>query len=69
MTIYSSKEERVWWADLHAERIEKSDVGKQFKEVGATDEQLEMMAKALRDWSQDVDGWYGLSQCEIICRT
>jgi hypothetical protein len=69
ITIYSNKEERAWWGNLHAERIERSDVGMQFREVGATEEQLTVVAKALRDWAEDVDGWSCLNQCEIICRT
>ncbi|OCK76894.1 putative ubiE/COQ5 methyltransferase [Lepidopterella palustris CBS 459.81] len=67
-TVYASEEERKWWGMLHAERVEMSDVGRKFREAGASDSELVQMVEALREWGNDVDGWYALMQCEIICR-
>jgi hypothetical protein len=39
-TSYSTPEKRKWWAQLHKERIEKSDVREKFLEAGVTEEQL-----------------------------
>ncbi|KAI9759462.1 MAG: hypothetical protein M4579_002302 [Chaenotheca gracillima] len=69
VSVVATEEERRWWGTLHADRVEKSDVGKTFQEVGATEEQLRVIVRALREWAEDVDGWYALLQSEVICRT
>jgi ubiquinone/menaquinone biosynthesis C-methylase UbiE len=68
-TSYSTSAERTWWAQLHKERIEKSDVREKFLEVGVTEEQLGVMGQAMLDWAVDVDGVFAFVQYEVVCPT
>lgn len=65
---YSSSEERDWWASLHIERIEKSDLREKGNSIGATDEDFANMIKGWRDWRDDVDGCWTMVQGEILCK-
>ncbi|MCJ1336696.1 hypothetical protein MMC09_001974 [Bachmanniomyces sp. S44760] len=68
-TVIATPEETEWWGDLHAERLEKSDVGSKYREVGATEEDIGKMVNALRDWGKAEDAWFAILQCEIVCKT
>jgi len=67
-TSYSTPEEQKWWAQLHKERIEKSNAQEKFLQAGMTEEQLAVIGQAMLDWADDVDGIFAFIQYEVICQ-
>jgi SAM-dependent methyltransferase len=65
---YSTPEERAWWGGLWADRIIKSDFAKGAAREGASEEDLNRMSQAWRDWAQHEDGWFAILHGEMICR-
>jgi ubiquinone/menaquinone biosynthesis C-methylase UbiE len=66
---YNSPEVREWWGNLWADRVLGSNFAQiSLKEGLATQSDLERIAQGWRDWSNDVNGWFGLLHGEIICR-
>jgi hypothetical protein len=35
--------------------------------LGATEEDVDMMVRDLKVWRDDVDGWYSIMNCEVVC--
>lgn len=67
VTVYAGEEERRWWGGLHAERVERSEVGEKFRRCGAGEGVIGEIVGALREWAGDGDGWFGVLQAEMIC--
>ncbi len=66
---FSSPEERAWWGGLWADRALKSDFARQAIEGGfASQEDLERMADAWRQWSEHPDAWFAFPHGELIAR-
>ena len=42
-------------------------VGEKYKQLGATDEEVQTMVQDARTWAEDVDGWFAIMQGTIIC--
>ena len=63
---YSTQEERRWWGELHRERLEKSDVRRNFLDTGCTEEELEGIKEALRVWEGDDDGVFAMMLWEVL---
>lgn len=66
---YSSKEEREYWSGTWVERL----IGSGFKtsaiEGGhCSEEDLERMAAAWKEWGLNEDGWFAALHGEILCR-
>ncbi|ORY07945.1 methyltransferase type 11 [Clohesyomyces aquaticus] len=66
--VWATKEDRKWFSEGLWGRIEKGGQGEKFRELGASEEDVDMMIKDLKAWADDVDGWHGQIQCQIICR-
>ncbi|KZT09718.1 S-adenosyl-L-methionine-dependent methyltransferase [Laetiporus sulphureus 93-53] len=66
---YSTPEERAWWGGLWADRVLKSSFATYALEAGfATQEELEKIAQAYREWAAHEDGWFGMMHGEVLCR-
>lgn len=66
---FSTPEEVTWWGDLWAERTIASSFAKGAVDGGfATQEDIESMSKAWRQWSTEEDGWFGMMHGEVVCR-
>ncbi|EED82032.1 predicted protein [Postia placenta Mad-698-R] len=66
---YSTPEERAWWGNLWADRVQLSAFATKAVKGGfATQEKLDMFSQAFRQWMQQEDGWYALLHGEILCR-
>lgn len=66
--VYSTPEERRWWAKIHVDRI-RGEVGDKMLELGLLDKEgLEQMVNDFEQWAEDEDGWYAALQCEVIAR-
>ncbi|KZT09719.1 S-adenosyl-L-methionine-dependent methyltransferase [Laetiporus sulphureus 93-53] len=66
---YSTPEERALWSTLWADRVLKSSFATQVLELGfGTQEDLEEIAQAVRDWGAHEDGWIGVMHGEVLCR-
>ncbi|KZT09717.1 S-adenosyl-L-methionine-dependent methyltransferase [Laetiporus sulphureus 93-53] len=66
---YSTPEERAWWGGLWADRVLKSSFTSYVLEAGfATQEELEKIAQAYREWAAHEDGWFGMMHGEVLCR-
>ena len=59
---------RRWWGDLHARRLEHTEQRAGWLKGGMTEEEIDRVVKALREWSENEDGWYCLLQSECIFR-
>jgi ubiquinone/menaquinone biosynthesis C-methylase UbiE len=65
---YADTQDRHWWADLWAERVEASALAEQALDRGlATRTQLAEIAQGWRDWAAHEDGWFAVLNSEIIC--
>ncbi|KII94035.1 hypothetical protein PLICRDRAFT_153313 [Plicaturopsis crispa FD-325 SS-3] len=66
---YSTPDERAWWSEMWADRIEKSTFATNAIDRGfSSPEQLARIAKTWREWGTQEDGWFGLLHGEIVCR-
>lgn len=66
---YADEEKRAWWGGLWADRMIKSQMHETALEQGyASEEELQEAAKALRAWAAAEDGWFSLTNGEIICQ-
>ncbi|KAF9818100.1 hypothetical protein IEO21_02942 [Rhodonia placenta] len=66
---YSTPEERAWWGNLWADRVQLSAFATKAVKGGfATQEKLDTFSQAFRHWTQQEDGWYALLHGEILCR-
>lgn len=66
---FATPAEREWWGDLWAERVTHSTFAHQAVENRfATEQELQSMADAWREWSVDPAGWIAIVHGEIICR-
>ncbi|KAF9051196.1 UbiE family methyltransferase [Hymenopellis radicata] len=67
-TCYSTTEEVKWWANMWKDRTLGSlfaQTAKNYAKLSQDD--LERIAKAWVDWSQEEDAWFTILQCEILC--
>lgn len=66
--VYSTPEERRWWAKIHVGRL-RGEVGNKMLELGLLDKDgLEGMVNDFEQWAENEDGWYAALQCEVIAR-
>lgn len=66
---YATKDERVWWGGLWADRVTKSALADQSLERGlATSTRLEELASGWRGWAAHPDAWFAVLNGEILCR-
>lgn len=66
---FATGEERSWWGGQWAERITESAIANQAISGGFSDRsELESLAAAWRDWSNQDDGWFAVLSGEILCR-
>ena len=59
---------RRWWGELHAKRLEESEMRPSWLKGGMTEEECDKTIRALREWAHTEDGWYCLLQSENIYR-
>lgn len=65
---FSSPEERRYWGGSMEERITDSGLAKKAIYEGfATGEELDEMARAWGQWTEDEEGWFGVLHGEVIC--
>ncbi|MDI2097808.1 class I SAM-dependent methyltransferase [Ruicaihuangia caeni] len=69
MWCYTSDDEREWWGGLWADRAVKSGFATNAIEQGlATQQDLERISQAWRDWAAAPDGWLSLPHGWVLCR-
>ena len=66
--LFSTPEERRWWASTFAERTVKSDFAKSAAKLGTKEDELRRYAEAWNKWAEEEDGWLALLHGEMICR-
>ena len=65
----STPEARNWWGDMWADRILESKIAQQLLSQGiASQDDLERVSMAWRDWASTKDGWMSIVHGEILCR-
>ena len=66
-TVFTTEEERRWWAGVHVGRLRDGGVGEKCKELGTLDEKgVEEVCRALEEWGEAEDGWYCAVQSEVL---
>ncbi|MEO7062101.1 MAG: methyltransferase domain-containing protein [Lapillicoccus sp.] len=66
---YATRDERFWWGGLWADRVTKSALADQAIARGlATAAQLDDLASGWRDWAAHPDGWFAVTNGEILAR-
>ncbi|EIW87087.1 methyltransferase-UbiE family [Coniophora puteana RWD-64-598 SS2] len=66
---YSTDDTRSWWSGIWQERLLQSEFRTTAISKGhATQEKVEELAKAWKEWSSAEDGWFVLLHGEILCR-
>jgi ubiquinone/menaquinone biosynthesis C-methylase UbiE len=67
---FATPADRAYWGGMWADRIISSDLARQaVRENDATDDHLQRISAAWRDWAADESGWISLLHGEILCRT
>ena len=64
--VYSTKEERKWWASTHKGRLEKGSIREELLKMGMQESELGDYVKAFEAWAEDETGWYGMMMCEML---
>lgn len=65
---FASPEDRTWWGELWAARVERSSLAEQALAHGfATEPELASLASAWREWSDAGDGWFAVLHAEVVC--
>ncbi|KAL8775034.1 MAG: hypothetical protein Q9209_000513 [Squamulea sp. 1 TL-2023] len=66
---YNSPEERAWWSSVWIDRILQSAWRETTINGGhATEEDLDRLAEAWREWGSSEDAWYAIIHGEVICK-
>ena len=66
---FATPEDRQWWGSLWADRTESTAYGQQAIADGRTTQsELTEVARALRAWADEPDGWFVVVHGEILCR-
>lgn len=66
---YTEQEDRHWWSQTWAERVEHSAFAQHALEGNlATREDLSGLAQAWRDWGEAEDGWFVVVHGEVLAR-
>ena len=66
---YATPEQRAWWGGMWADRILQSAVaGAALAEGFATQEGLERISAAWREWAAADDGWFAVLHGEVLAR-
>ncbi|MEV7228696.1 methyltransferase domain-containing protein [Polymorphospora sp. NPDC051019] len=65
---FAEPDDRRWWGGNWAERVTRSDLARQLRALGATDDDLRRIAAGWREWVEAADGWFAVPHGEIVCR-
>lgn len=66
---FATAEDRAWWGNLWADRVQQSTFAERAIETGAaTADDLAAIAAAWRRWSEQPDGWFAVLHGEILAR-
>ncbi|MEZ5410965.1 MAG: methyltransferase domain-containing protein [Acidimicrobiales bacterium] len=66
---FATPADRAWWGNNWADRVSKSAFATQARERGlATQDELDDLADAFRQWTAAPDGYFALLHGELICR-
>ncbi|KAL8821728.1 MAG: hypothetical protein Q9223_000302 [Gallowayella weberi] len=66
---YNTPEERAWWSGVWVNRILFSPwSGTTINGGYATQQELERLAEAWRNWGSSEDAWYAILHGEVVCR-
>jgi ubiquinone/menaquinone biosynthesis C-methylase UbiE len=65
--VIATQEKRSFLAGVMVKRIEEAGQRSKFVELGATEEDVDEMVRDLKLWQDDVDGWYSIMNCEVVC--
>lgn len=66
---FSTPEERAWWGRVWADRMESSAFVQRALDGGrASKEEPEQTVQVWREWIVSEDGWFNVTQGEILCR-
>jgi ubiquinone/menaquinone biosynthesis C-methylase UbiE len=65
--VMATREKREFLAGAMMGRIEKAGHREKFVKLGATEEEVDAILRDLKIWRDDVDGWYAVMNCEVIC--
>ena len=66
-TLFSSQDERKWFADAYGDRIKTEAYREKLDRTGANGETVEEVVMGLDEWATNEDGWLALMHGEILC--
>jgi len=65
---WATSEDRAWWGQTWAERVQASTLTERLRESGCDEERIAAMAQAWRDWTAAQDGWMAMVHGELLAR-
>jgi ubiquinone/menaquinone biosynthesis C-methylase UbiE len=65
--VIATREKREFLAGMMVKRIEEAGQRGKFVGMDATEEEVDGMVRDIKVWRDDVDGWYSIMNCEVIC--
>jgi SAM-dependent methyltransferase len=68
--VFATPDERRWWADLWAGRVDVPAVGGRAVDLGiATADEIVAIKTAFHDWAARPDGWFAFIHGEVLAST
>lgn len=66
---FATPEDRDWWGNLWADRVQASALGEQALSYGiATKDELASVSAAWHEWMADPAAWFAVVNAELLCR-
>lgn len=65
---WATPDERAWWGETWAERVEASDLTDRLRATGHDADRTAAMARSWREWAAHPDGWMAMTHGEVLAR-
>ncbi|KAF3034387.1 hypothetical protein E8E12_002589 [Didymella heteroderae] len=65
--VHASPEQRERLGRIMVGRIEEGGHREKYLKLGASEDEVDQIARDWKRWVEDVDAWWGMFNCEVIC--
>lgn len=65
--VHAKREERERLGRIMVGRIEEGGHREKYLKLGATEDEVDAIVQDWKAWVQDVDAWWGMFNCEVVC--
>jgi SAM-dependent methyltransferase len=65
--VHATPEQREKLGGIMVGRIEEGGHREKYLSLGASEEEIDAIVRDWKSWVQDVDAWWGMFNCEVVC--